>query len=102
MIHASRVKASAVNELATLTYPVDPLKVTAVAPARPVPVIVTGVPPAVVPLAGLTDVTAGAGTGLILIQLSAIIPGLLPTLGLIGVITAVPALPMRNETAALS
>ncbi len=36
---------------------------------------------------------AGAGSGLILVQLSAIIPGLLPTLGLLGLITAVAVLP---------
>ena len=35
-------------------------KSTAVAPVKPVPVIVTGVPPAVVPLVGLRPVTAGA------------------------------------------
>ena len=34
--------------------------VTAVAPSKPVPVIVTEVPPAVEPLAGETAVTAGA------------------------------------------
>ena len=33
---------------------------TAVAPVKPVPVIVTGVPPAVGPLVGLRPVTAGA------------------------------------------
>ena len=35
-------------------------KFTAVAPVKPVPVIVTTVPPAVLPLVGLTLVTAGA------------------------------------------
>ena len=35
-------------------------KSTAVAPVKPVPVIVTGVPPAVGPLVGLKAVTAGA------------------------------------------
>ena len=34
---------------------------TAVAPLKPVPLMVTEVPPAVVPLAGLMPVTAGAG-----------------------------------------
>lgn len=37
---------------------------------------------------------AGAGTGLVLVQLSAIIPGLLPTLALLGVFTAVLVLPV--------
>jgi hypothetical protein len=37
-------------------------KFTAVAPARFVPVIVTDVPPVKNPVAGLTPVTAGAGT----------------------------------------
>ena len=37
-----------------------PPKLTAVAPVKPVPVIVTDVPPAVVPLFGLTLVTVGA------------------------------------------
>ena len=36
-------------------------KLTAVAPVKPVPVIVTEVPPAVGPLVGLTLVTVGAG-----------------------------------------
>ena len=35
-------------------------KSTAVAPVNPVPVIVTGVPPAVEPVAGLKPVTVGA------------------------------------------
>lgn len=39
---------------------VDP-KLTAVARAKPVPVIVTVVPPAVEPLAGVIAVTVGAG-----------------------------------------
>ena len=38
-----------------------PPKVTAVAPVRLLPVMVTLVPPAVVPLVGLMLVTAGAG-----------------------------------------
>jgi hypothetical protein len=38
------------------------LNLTAVAPVKLVPVIVTEVPPAVGPLTGLTDVTVGAGT----------------------------------------
>ena len=37
-------------------------KSTAVAPVKPVPVIVTEVPPAVGPLFGLTPVTVGAAT----------------------------------------
>jgi len=37
---------------------------------------------------------AGAGTSLFLVQLSAIIPGLLPTLALLGVFTAVVVLPL--------
>ncbi len=39
----------------------SPPKVTAVAPMKPVPVMVTEVPPAMVPEAGLTAVTAGTG-----------------------------------------
>ena len=38
-----------------------PPKLTPVAPDRPVPVIVTSVPPAGLPLSGETPVTAGAG-----------------------------------------
>ncbi len=38
-----------------------PPNVTAVAPVRLVPVMVTLVPPRVVPLVGLIDVTVGAG-----------------------------------------
>src|SRR5438445_8513748 len=37
---------------------------------------------------------AGAGTGLFLVQLSALIPGLLPSLALAGLITAVVLLPL--------
>ena len=37
---------------------------------------------------------AGAGTGLALVQLSALIPGLLPSLAIAGLITAVVALPL--------
>src|SRR4051812_5377286 len=37
---------------------------------------------------------AGAGTGLFLVQLSALIPGLLPSLALLGVIAAVVVLPL--------
>jgi hypothetical protein len=36
-----------------------PPKVTAVAPVKPLPVSVTGVPPLLLPLAGLTAVTVG-------------------------------------------
>ena len=36
----------------------------------------------------------GAGTGLALVQLSALIPGLLPSLAIAGLITAVVALPL--------
>jgi hypothetical protein len=37
---------------------------------------------------------AGAGTGLLLVQLSAIIPGLLPTLALLAVISAIALVPL--------
>jgi hypothetical protein len=37
---------------------------------------------------------AGAGTGLALVQLSVLIPGLLPSLALLGVFVAVLALPL--------
>jgi len=37
---------------------------------------------------------AGAGTSQLLVQLSVLIPGLLPTLALVGVITAVVVLPL--------
>jgi hypothetical protein len=37
---------------------------------------------------------AGAGTGLALVQLSALTPGLLPTLALLAVLTAVVVLPL--------
>ena len=47
----------------TVKWPPDvPPNATAVAPARPVPVIVTTFPPASGPPAGLSPVTAGAGT----------------------------------------
>ena len=38
-------------------------KSTAVAPVKPVPVIVTGVPPASEPLVGVRPVTVGAAAG---------------------------------------
>jgi hypothetical protein len=37
---------------------------------------------------------AGAGTGLAIVQVSALIPGLLPTLALLGVFVAVLVLPL--------
>ena len=37
---------------------------------------------------------AGGGTGLFLVQLSVVIPGLLPTLGLLGVFTVLALLPV--------
>jgi hypothetical protein len=37
---------------------------------------------------------AGAGSGLFVVQLSALIPGLLPTLALVGVLTVVVVLPL--------
>ena len=43
--------------------PATPPKRTTVAPARPVPVMVTVLPPTVLPLAGDTPVTAGSVTG---------------------------------------
>ena len=42
-------------------FPAAPPKLTPVAPARLVPLMVTAVPPAVLPLDGDTPVTAGAG-----------------------------------------
>ena len=42
-----------------MTFAGVPPKLTPVAPERPVPVMVTLVPPAAVPLAGDTPVTAG-------------------------------------------
>ena len=44
-----------------VTFAAAPPKLTPVAPLRLVPVIVTAVPPAVVPLDGDNPVTAGAG-----------------------------------------
>ena len=55
----------AVMDVALLTVKLVaavPPKLTAVAPVNPVPVMVTDVPPAVVPLFGLTLVTVGAPT----------------------------------------
>ncbi len=40
-----------------------PPRVTALAPVRSVPVIVTALPPKVLPLVGLMAVTVGAGAG---------------------------------------
>lgn len=51
------VAESTVNELASV-----PPKVTVLAPVNPVPVIVTVVPPAVVPEAGAIPVKVGTGT----------------------------------------
>jgi hypothetical protein len=50
------VESSTVKVVAALAP-----KLTAVAPAKPVPVIVTDVPPTADPLFGLTDVTVGGG-----------------------------------------
>jgi hypothetical protein len=44
-----------------LVRPATPPKVTKVAPARPVPVMDTVVPPAVLPLSGEMPVTVGGG-----------------------------------------
>ena len=46
-----------------MIVPRTPPKRTTVAPARPVPVMVTVLPPTVLPLAGDTPVTAGSATG---------------------------------------
>ena len=54
------VAVTCVAESAVIV-PAAPPKLTLVAPARPVPVIVTAVPPSVVPLAGEIPVTAGGG-----------------------------------------
>ena len=45
--------------VSAVTVPATVPKSTAVAPARPVPVMVTAVPPAVVPLIGLSAVIVG-------------------------------------------
>ena len=47
--------------VSAVIVPAAPPKLTPVAPARSVPVIVTTVPPAMVPLAGETPLTAGGG-----------------------------------------
>ena len=57
------VVAVIVVELTTMTFvAAAPPMVTAVAPVRLVPVIVTLVPPSVGPVAGEMPVTVGAGT----------------------------------------
>jgi hypothetical protein len=43
-----------------MIFPAVPPKLTLVAPSRPVPVIVTSVPPAGLPLAGETSETTGS------------------------------------------
>lgn len=58
---AVAVQPVSVHETA-VAFPAAP-KLTAVAPFRPVPVMVTFVPPACGPLAGLTPVTTGTGSG---------------------------------------
>ena len=50
-----------VAELTTRPVPAVVPKLTTVAPVKPVPVTVTGVPPAVGPEVGLTPVTVGSG-----------------------------------------
>ena len=47
--------------VSAVIFPAAPPKLTPAAPARSVPLIVTTVPPAVVPLAGEIPVTAGGG-----------------------------------------
>jgi hypothetical protein len=57
---AGEVAVIDVSEFTTNVAEVEP-KSTAVAPVKPVPVIVTDVPPAVDPERGLIPVTVGAG-----------------------------------------
>src|SRR4030081_2648941 len=63
-------------------------KLTAVAPVKPVPVIVTDVPPAAGPFVGLTFVTVGAATN---VNWSFAEVALVP-LGVVTVMSTVPAL----------
>ena len=58
---AGEVMVIEVAELTTRPVPAVVPNLTAVAPVKPVPVTVTGVPPAVGPLVGLTPVTVGSG-----------------------------------------
>jgi hypothetical protein len=51
------------DELVTVNVAALAPKDTVVAPVKPVPLIVTGVPPAAGPEEGLTPVTVGAGGG---------------------------------------
>ena len=64
-VPAARAGVVQVIEVAetVTTAQVAPPMVTALAPVRLVPVIVTALPPAVLPLVGLIAVTVGAGGG---------------------------------------
>src|SRR6202790_5136741 len=61
---AGEVMEMDVAELTTRPVPATVPNFTTVAPVKPVPVTVTGVPPVVGPLLGLTPVTVGRGGGL--------------------------------------
>src|SRR2546421_732276 len=63
---------------------------TAVAPVKPVPVIVTLVPPADGPFDGLTAVTVGAG---LYMNWSAAVAELVPPAGVVIVMSTVPGAP---------
>ena len=62
-VPAGVVQVADVAEATLTLVQAAPPTVMAVAPVKSVPVIVMAVPPAVEPVLGITDVTAGAATG---------------------------------------
>src|ERR1035437_6824331 len=87
----------AVSEL-TVELAARPPKLTAVAPVKPLPAIVTLVPPAAGPLTGVTFVTAGTGGGATNVNLSAVLVELVPP----GPVTVTSTVPVPGgETAVI-
>jgi hypothetical protein len=76
--------------LATFTFvAATPPKCTEAPDAKPVPVIVTGVPPDVAPELGETDETVGAGVGFAALKLSKVmVPGALVSATLVPALTS--------------
>ena len=85
---AGEVMEIEVGEFTTRPVPALVPKSTVVAPVKPVPVSITGVPPPVEPLLGLTPVTVGAG-GVTKVNWSAALVVLVPA-GVVTVMSTVP------------
>ena len=75
-------------------------KSTAVAPLKPVPVMVTPVPPSLDPDVGLTEITAGPGPGVTKVNSSALVVAL-TAMGVMTVTSLVPA-PAGGDTAEMA